>query len=72
MTSDDYKAILDALCKDCGGLLGLPGVPVPAELLRWCICALQCVAELAEREPIGFNVKAKKSKKAKGEQCRKQ
>ena len=62
MTSDERKALADALCEDCGGLLKLPDAPVPAALLRWCLCVFEELSEEKQREPMGFGVKSKKGK----------
>ena len=66
MTSPNTNdALLDALCNDCGGLLVLPDAPVPAGLLRWCICGLEDLVAEQTKETIGFRQQAAKAKKRK-------
>jgi len=60
MIPTERKALADALCADCGGLVKLPDVTLPSSLLRWCICAFEELDEEKPREPMGFGVKAKK------------
>lgn len=59
MTNDERKALADALCEDCGGLVKLPDVTLPSSLLRWCLCPFEEIEE-KPREVMGFGVKAKK------------
>lgn len=59
MTNDERKALAACLCPDCGGLVKLPDVSLPASLLRWCLCVFEELDEEKQREPMGFGVKKK-------------
>jgi len=60
MSPSERKALTDALCEDCGGLVKLPDVTLPSSLLRWCLCAFEEIEE-DKKEPMGFGVKSRKA-----------
>ena len=61
MSPSERKALSACLCEDCGGLVKLPDVTLPAQLLRWCICAFEELGEEKAKEPMGFGVKTRAS-----------
>ncbi len=61
MTPTEHAALLAVLCADCGGLTKIPNAPLPAALLRWCLCVFEELNEEKPREPMGFGVKVRKA-----------